>query len=349
MPELRQDFATKEWVIIATERAKRPEDWVRQEPLEPLPEHDVNCPFCPGNEAKTPPEVFSLREVNSQTNGPGWRVRAIPNKFAALAAPPEESPRLVRSRHGLYLQMPGIGYHEVIIESPRHNKSPATMSVTEVVEIILAYQTRYVELDRDPNVQLITIFRNHGPLAGASLRHPHSQLVATPVVPLHIRHRLYEAQRHYDALGTCVFCDMLDFELQEKERVILANEHFAAFVPYAARVPYEIWIVPREHQASFGQSTIEQAAGLAAVLQAVLSRLYHGLGDPDYNYVINTAPHHSSGEPFYHWHLQILPRLTTPAGFELGSGMHINVSLPEEAAAHLRSAGEPDPKKTAED
>lgn len=340
MSELRQDFATKEWVIIATERAKRPEAWRRKEPLEPLPEHDPRCPFCPGNEAQTPSEVFSLRGVGSEPDGPGWRLRVIPNKFAALT-PLEAGGNLKRLRRGVYLQMPGVGYHEVIVESPRHNLSPALMSPTEVMEIVLAYQARYIELDQDPSVQLITIFRNHGPLAGASLRHPHSQLVATPMVPLHIRHRLYEAQRHYDALGTCVFCDIVEFECQAQERIVLANEEFVAFVPYAARVPYEVWIVPREHQASFGESTVEQAAGLAAMLQAVLARLYHGLGDPDYNYVINTAPHHSSGEPFYHWHVQILPRLTTPAGFELGSGVHINISLPEETAAHLRSVEVP--------
>lgn len=338
MPELRQDYATKEWVIIATERAKRPHEFLkgRSEPPQ-LPPHDPNCPFCPGNEHMTPPETFAIRD-GTPPNTPGWRVRVVPNKFPALV--PNGRPQRVRL--GIYLRMDGVGHHEVIIESPEHDKTLALLPQWQVEDVIRAYRARYQALNANPANELVLIFRNQGERAGTSLVHPHSQIVATPIVPVPIRRTLYEAERHYDALGRCVFCDILEHELECKERIVAENRHFVAFVPYAARVPFEVHILPRQHQATFGELPDDQLSAFAAMLRLVLRKLYFGLRNPDYNFAISTAPHYSQGEPHFHWHLKILPRLTTPAGFEIGSGMYINVALPEENAKFLREVEVPE-------
>lgn len=341
MPELRQDYATKEWVIIATERAKRPHDFVKGRSDPPsLPVHDPNCPFCPGNEHLTPGELFVLRDGGrgaedkeaSGTSATGWRVRVIPNKFPALV--PDGRPK--RSRHGLYLRMDGIGQHEVVIETPEHDKTLALLTLQQVTDVVRAYRARYRALNENPANELVLIFRNQGERAGTSLVHPHSQIVATPIVPVPIRRQLYEAERHYDAMGRCVYCDILAHELKVGERIVVDNEHFVAFVPYAAKGPFETHILPKNHQASFGELSDEHLVDFAAVLRTVLRKLYFGLKSPDYNFAIITAPHYQQGEPHFHWHLRILPRLTTPAGFEMGTGMFINVSLPEENAQFLR-------------
>lgn len=336
MPELRQNLATKEWVIIATERAKRPEEFAKKkELLVTSPSYDANCPFCEGNESKTPNEILGYRKDGTKPGEKGWQVRVVPNKFPALI-PSATSVVVERSKSGIYLRMDGIGKHEVIIENPDHSKTLGTMSVAEVENVIRGYHDRYLVLDWDPSYKLIIIFRNQGTLAGASLLHPHSQLVATAIVPSHIRNRLYEAQRYYDELGRCVFCDVIENELNEKERIILQNDRFIAFVPYAASVPHEIWILPLRHETSFADLQPDDINPLAQILQNILAKMYHSLNNPDYNYCLNTVPHYSSDEPYYHWHIQILPRLSTQAGFEIGSGIHINVALPEESAKFLR-------------
>jgi UDPglucose--hexose-1-phosphate uridylyltransferase len=337
MPELRQDYATKEWVIIATERAKRPHDLIkgRSDPP-PLPDHDPHCPFCPGNEHLTPGELFALRDGASPTEQ--WRVRVVPNKFPALV--PDGRPQ--RSRRGLYLRMEGVGQHEVVIETPEHNKTLALLTVEQVTDVVRVYRARYQALNENPANELVLIFRNHGERAGTSLVHPHSQIVATPFVPVPIRRQLYEAERHYDAMGRCVYCDILAHELEAGERIVVDNTHFVAFVPYAARGPFEVHILPKVHQASFGELPDEQLDDFAATLRTVLRKLYFGLKNPDYNFAIITAPHYQQNEPHFHWHLRILPRLTTPAGFEMGTGMFINVALPEENAQFLREVELPE-------
>ncbi len=337
MPELRQNLATKEWVIIATERAKRPEEFAKKKEslVTPTP-HDANCPFCEGNESKAPDEILGYRSEGTKAGEKGWQLRVIPNKFPALIPSAVCPVCAQRSKSGIYLRMNGVGKHEVIIENPDHSKTVGTMSVAEVEKVIRAYHDRYLVLDWDPAYKLIIIFRNQGTLAGASLVHPHSQLVATAIVPSHIRNRIYEAQRYYDELGKCVFCDIIENEMDEKERIVLQNDKFIAFVPYAASVPYEIWILPKKHETSFADLQPNDIAPLAQTLQSVLAKLYYSLNNPDYNYCINTVPHYSSSEPYYHWHIQILPRLSTRAGFEIGSGININVALPEESAKFLR-------------
>lgn len=338
MPELRLSPTTKEWVIIATERAKRPKDFVKPKgSSKRLPTRDESCPFCPGNEANTPGEAFAIRECGAEHDPSRWCVRVIPNKFPALAcgAAPTRVERIYNDGH---IRMPGLGQHEVVIESPLHNKTLATLDDDQAERVVMAYRRRYIELDSLPSNELILIFRNQGEKAGTSLIHPHSQIIALPVVPVHIRNRLYTAQRYYDETGHCVYCDMIEAETKAETRVVMKNGGFVALVPYAATVPYETWILPLKHQASFGAIESDQCNGFAHALKDVLGKMHRLLGNPDYNFSIQTAPHYSASEPHYHWHVEILPRLTTPAGFEIGTHMYINVTLPEQAAEDLRGA-----------
>ncbi len=338
MPEIRENPATKRWVIIATERAKRPEDFKKSiEAAIEHPAYDPKCPFCEGNEKPGDEEIFSLRAPGTKPGEKGWYVKVIPNKFPALVPPQAgDSIEVKRHKSGMYLHMDGVGKHEVVVESPIHNKTIATMSIEEVSRVIRAYQERYMVLDWDPAYKLVIIFRNHGGKAGASQVHPHSQIAAASLVPLHMRYALMEAQRYYEELGRCVFCDMIKAELAEKERLVMQNEKFVAFVPYAPVFPYETWIVPLGHQTTFADLQPEDIEPLSQILHDVLAKFYRGMNNPDYNYCIRSAPHYSSSGPYYHWHIQIMPRLTTPAGFEIGSGISINVALPEESAKFLR-------------
>jgi UDPglucose--hexose-1-phosphate uridylyltransferase len=333
MPELRQDPATKQWVILATERAKRPHDFSRPPVQVSLPEYKADCPFCPGNENMTPPESMAYRK-GTAANGPGWWVRVFPNKFSALV--PEGSLSR-KEEEGIFRKMDGVGQHEVIVECPQHNLSIPLMDDKQVEEIILAYRERYLVLREDPRFKLIIIFRNHGPKAGTSLEHPHSQLVAMPIVPLTIRYRFEKAAGHFDDEGTCVYCDLLREGLNLRTRQVLDTDRFAAFHPFASRAPFETWIIPKAHNASFGSISTDEAREFAWVLKKTLGKLYRGLNNPDYNYIIHTAPIKDEQEEYFHWHLQILPRLVTPAGFELGTGMFINAALPEETAAFIRN------------
>jgi UDPglucose--hexose-1-phosphate uridylyltransferase len=333
MPELRQDPATKQWVIIARERAKRPHDFVRPVLPPPLPEYKEDCPFCPGNESMTPPETMAYRR-GGLPNGPGWWVRTVPNKFSALVPAGSISRK---EEEGLFRKMDGVGQHEVIIESPQHNLFIPLMEDKQVEEVLLAYRERYLALREDPRFKLIIIFKNHGRGAGTSLEHPHSQLVATPIVPLNIRHRFEKAASHYDDDGTCVYCDILREGLRVRTRLIMETDRFVTFHPFASRAPFETWILPKEHQASFGSISTGDAKEFAGVLKTTLLKLYKGLSNPDFNYIIHTAPTKDEHEEYFHWHLQILPRLVTPAGFELGTGIFINTALPEETAAFIRN------------
>ncbi len=320
-------------MIIATERAKRPDDFKLKIEKKILPAFDVNCPFCPGNEGKTPSEIFAYRKSGTDKDKPGWWVRITPNKFPALISEVE----LSRVTEGFFRKMDGYGRHEVIIESPEHNLSLGNMSLKQVEEVLLVYRQRYIELSLEKNIKIIIIFRNQGLAAGTSILHPHSQLIALPLVPTHIRHLLEEAMRYYDNHGVCVFCDMIKEEMEFKKRVVLETEKFIAFHPFASKVPFETWILPKNHNAGFGNISIEEAKGLAFILREILGKLYSKLSDPDYNFVLHTAPIKDSNEDYYHWYIQILPRLTTPAGFELGSGVYINTILPEETASFLKN------------
>jgi UDPglucose--hexose-1-phosphate uridylyltransferase len=328
MPELRQNRFTKEWVIIATERAKRPEELrVTHDARPPLPKYSEKCPFCPGNEHLAPPAICELRKDGR------WEVRVVPNKYAALAREGEPKRRIERSRR----VMNGVGIHDVIVETPDHSMTTALLPAEQVAEVLRCYRERFQGVSADPRIAHVTIFKNHGTGAGTSLEHPHSQLIGTPVISHQVRTRLYEALRHYDEFGECIFCMALQEEIDEQMRIVLASTHFVALEPFASSTPFATYIYPRRHMASFGDIRPEEIADLAVVLKAVLGKLYSGLQNPDFNYTIRSAPHESAGVPYYHWYLSIIPRLTRVAGFELGSGMFINTVLPEAAAEFLRN------------
>jgi len=332
MPELRQDPTTKEWVIIASERSKRPHELRRFEPLIEKPSYKESCPFCPGNEHMTPHETLAYRN-SGLSDSKGWWVRVTPNKFPALS--PEGSLER-KEEKGFFRMMDGVGIHEVVIGSPIHNQLFPLMEDKQVEEVLLAYRERYLAIREDPRIKLIIIFKNHGQAAGTSLEHPHSQIVGTAVVPSNIRKKLEEATRYYDDHGRCVFCDSIQEELKFGRRIVMNTEKFVVLQPFASRVPFETWIIPKDHQASFGLISMEDSKTFAKVLKGTLLKLYSKLNDPPYNYVIHTAPIKDEQEDYYHWHLQIVPRLTTQAGFEMGSGIYINVSFPEETAQFLR-------------
>jgi UDPglucose--hexose-1-phosphate uridylyltransferase len=327
MSELRQNLISREWVIIATERAKRPDQFTRQKEPRMLPPHVAECPFCIGNEEKyTPGETYR------HSDGNGWKVRAVPNLYPALASVGER----VRTVEGIYRTMTGVGIHEVIIEHPRHNMTTALMSRHEVADIFRAYRSRYREIRKDPRIECIIIFKNYGESAGASLEHPHSQLVATPIVPAQVRDRIQDAIHFSDDTGECVFCDMLKQELAAQVRIVYDSEHFVAFVPYAALSPFHLWLFPKRHSSSFDDSTDPEIDDLALNLKTVLAKLYHGLGNPDFNYCIRSVPTDEQKTDYFHWYLAIIPKVSRTAGFELGSGIFVNTALPEASAKFLR-------------
>jgi UDPglucose--hexose-1-phosphate uridylyltransferase len=332
MSELRQSPATKEWVIIATERAKRPDDFSKktEEPVK-KPAYDAKCPFCHGNENLCTPEVFAYREKGTAPNTKGWTLRVVPNKFAALY--PGE---LIRSSNNFFKSMTGIGVHEVVVETPEHHLTMGTMSVEQIERVISAYNERYHAISEDKRMDLITIFRNNGKSAGTSLEHPHSQIIASPIVPVHIRYKIQEAVRYFDDTGRCVYCDAIKEELATKDKIVAETKEFVVIEPFASRTPFETWIVPKRHDASFKNINTTEKKDLAKVLRETLGKLYVGLNDPSYNLMIHSAPRQEDPADYYHWHIQIVPRITTPAGFELGSGIYINVVKPEDAAKFLR-------------
>ncbi len=329
MPRLRQDPTTKEWVIFATERTKRPDDFVMERSHLKKRTRDLGCPFCPGNEASTPPALLTLPGENS----PEWSVRVVPNKFAALV-PGKGNEQFRVGR--IYRETEGIGAHEVIIETPDHGQTLALMAEERVLDVLTAYKQRYQSLREDPFIRLILIFRNFGESAGTSLEHPHSQLIATPVIPRDIQQKYEVAIAYFDGTGNCVYCEVVRDELELKERVVLETDRFVVFHPFASRFPFETWIAPKKHDPSFGNVPDEDLKELAQVLKLALSGLFTALEDPDYNFVIHSAPVEDELKKYYLWHVQIIPRLTKIAGFELGSGMAINTALPEETAKFIR-------------
>ena len=330
MSIIRQDLSTKDWTIFAVKRAQRPNDFIKKEEKKVLPKYEPTCPFCRNNEKKTPEELLTIN------GGKNWSVRVVPNKFPAVDSKDTCGGKIDRHITGPFLSIDGVGSHEVIIESPWHNDNLVKMSIGHVEKVIKAYKSRFIDLSKNPDHQLIIIFKNHGSRAGTSLEHPHSQLVATPFVPGYVRNKMMESQRYYDDLGKCVYCDMIAYELKVKERIIYKSKDYIAYAPYASVVPYNVIVFPRKHQACFAEIMEEDLRSLAKALHATLGKLYYFLKDPDYNFVIDSAPIDQSGNRHYHWHIEILPRLTTRAGFEIGSGMNINSVLPETCAKQLR-------------
>jgi len=277
----------------------------------------------------TPNEVAAYR--NGNKDGPGWWVRVMPNRFPALT--PESSDG--RGDDPFFRFMPGVGRHEVIIETPEHNAPFALLPDSQAEEVVLMYRERYLALRDDRAVKAVILFKNKGESAGTSLEHPHAQIVGTPVVPQHIRETYAVTTRYYDDTGRCIYCDLVERECKAKYRIVFESDEFVAFHPFASRSPFETWIAPKRHAASFGQISAESAKHFALALKAVLSKIYRHLNDPDYNFVFHSAPIEDENKPYFLWHVRVIPRLTTVAGFEIGSGMFINTALPEETAAYL--------------
>jgi UDPglucose--hexose-1-phosphate uridylyltransferase len=329
MSELRQDPTTKEWVIIATERSKRPHDFFQRQSRQELPAFSPSCPFCPGNEATTPPTSYSLLDKDNKK----WLIRVFCNRFPALT--PQGSTER-REEDGFFLEMDGIGVHEVIVETPKHNQSLALTNDRVMADILLTYQKRYIAFSEMPFTKFIIIFKNQGPSAGTSLEHPHSQLVATPVVPKHTRIRHEIAAQYYDDIGRSLYSDLVAHELEIGVRVVMATEKFVVFHPFASHSPFETWIMPRTYQAGFGSVSPGDLNSLAHVLRITLLKLYRGLNNPDFNFIIDTAPIGDENKDYYLWHIRIIPRLTEMIGFEIGTGININTALPEETAQFMK-------------
>lgn len=330
MPELRQDPVTGSWVVIATERAKRPSDFKR--PAEQR-KGTESCPFCYGHEALTPPEIMAYRQ-GSGRDEPGWTVRVVPNKFPALAI--EERPAGIELGGDFYHLQPGYGAHEVIVESPEHEADLATHSLEQLRAILRALRDRFSDLRGDKNLRYIQIFKNHGATAGASLEHPHFQLIATPVIPSAVAEELEGSYNYYERNGECVYCNLIQREFLDGERLVDSNREFVAFCPYSSRSPFETWILPREHHSDFDALSDAQVDALASLLKDTFTRFLDSLDNPPFNLILHTAPTDLEATEYYHWHLELLPRLTIFAGFELGTGIYINPTPPETAAQFLK-------------
>lgn len=329
------------WVIIAPERALRPD----QMTLPKAAQQPAPCVFCGGQETRDPHEIYAVREPGTAPNTPGWRVRVLPNKFPVLRI----EGKLEREGVGMFDMMAGIGAHEVIVETPAHDVQLADLPVGHIADVIRAYRERVHDLGRDDRFKYVLIFKNQGFLAGATLSHSHSQLIATPVTPKRVKEELLGAQRYYEFKRRCVFCDIIKQETRlTRERLVFENEHFVVLSAFAARVPYETWIVPKQHNCDFVAITEPEYMGLAQALKYTLQRLRAIVPDPPLNLLIHTAPfrrprpgYWSTIQYDYHWHVEILPRLTRPAGFEEGSGFYINPMMPENAAEMLRESPAP--------
>jgi UDPglucose--hexose-1-phosphate uridylyltransferase len=331
MPELRRDPVTGRWVVIATERARRPESFSQavREPITPA----AACPFDEGNEHLTPPEVFAIRRPGSQPDAPGWSVRVVPNLYPAFTM---AAAAVTAGSSELFQAQPALGAHEVIISSPDHTRSTAQLPLEQVERMVRAWIARMRTHAADPRIAYTQLIYNHGRSAGASLEHPHAQLFAMPFIPPVLLEEMAGAERFYRQQDECVFCAMLEAELAEDERLVFASDRFVTVVPFASRVPFETWILPRHHQSRFEDLSAEDVAGFAEMLQQVTAALQRRLNDPPYNFFIHTAPCRSPELPHYHWHLELLPRLTTWAGLEYGTGVIVNIMTPEAAAVFLR-------------
>ena len=329
MPELRKDPITGRWVIIATERRKRPNDFRLESPVA---NGGRFCPFCEGHEEHTPREVLSYRHAGGP-DGPGWDVRVVPNKFPALQVEGD----LNRQGEGLFDRMSGVGAHEVIIETPDHGASLANLPVASIERILWAFRERVLDLRQDQRFRYILIFKNHGAAAGASLEHPHSQLIALPIVPLQVREEVDGAKHHFAMKERCVYCDVIRQETDSRSRMISENADFVALAPYAPRFPFETWVLPRRHGSNFEEAPRHEYDGLARMLKEILERMNRALLTPPFNLVLHSAPFQDEAvRSVYHWHVEIMPKLTKVAGFEWGSGFYINPTSPEEAAQVLR-------------
>ena len=330
MSELRIDPITGRQVIVAPHRAQRPRDLgVTSHRSAAAP-----CPFCAGNEALTPPEIWALRKAPTPPNNPGWSVRVVPNKYPALT----QSNPWSANNDGFYDSQNGIGAHELIVEAPDHVTSVAALDLEQLTHVLGAYRQRMRALRSESRFRYLLLYKNQGDRAGATLEHIHSQLIALSFVPAEAASELSGAEAHYKLTGRCIYCKIIERETREGVRLVLDHEMFIAFCPYAPRFAYETWLLPKIHPAIFEQSAEQDLLAFGRSLHETLARINKSLGDPPFNYFIHSLPTALTASPHYHWHLEILPQLSRAAGFELGSGVYINSVAPEDAAKLLRDA-----------
>ena len=329
MAELRRDPIVGRWVIVDTDHPNTQKDYEFEKFN---PQGDMNCPFCYGNEAQTPLEIDAFRNSQTHANTPGWEVRVVPNKFPALRIEGEIDKRGL----GIYDLSNGIGAHEILIETPYHSKDIPDLLDEEVQKIIQMYCRRSIDLSKDARFKYIMIFKNYGPDAGASLEHPHAQIIALPMVPKNALEEIKGAQHYFEYRERCIFCDIIRQEIQEKQRIILENKNFIAFLACAPRFPFETWIMPKNHQANFSQLSSEDIPELAGILKETITKVKKVFGKISYNYIIHTsATGIESAAESYHWHIEFIPKLTRTAGFEWGSGFYMVPTPPELAAKIL--------------
>ncbi|MCL4557090.1 MAG: galactose-1-phosphate uridylyltransferase [Deltaproteobacteria bacterium] len=329
MSELRKDPILGRWIIISTERSKRPSDFD-----ETHSEKSENgfCPFDHGNEDKTPHEILAIRKDGSLPDRPGWSLRVVPNKFPALKIEGD----LNREGNGMYDKMSGIGAHEVIIETSEHSRIMSAFPIQTMKDVLWTYRERIRDLKRDRRFKYILIFKNHGAAAGASLEHTHSQLIALPIIPITVEEELHGSKDYYEYKERCIFCDMIRQEIAEKERLVTQNVDFIAFTPYASRFPFETWLLPRRHFSHYETASDDMLESLANIFLEVIGKLDRALDHPSFNFILHTSPLTSDQIDYYHWHFEIIPVLTKVAGFEWGTGFFINPTSPEQAASYLR-------------
>jgi len=332
--ELRLDVVSKDWVVIATGRAKRPEMFKEKEKKEKVPKE--NCPFCKIENQETPTLIFShgkkviLKKGNEIPKN--WTTVVVPNKYPAFM----RGDGLHKRMDGkFYQKMNAVGSHEVLVTRD-HDRHLALLPITQVKEVIDAYQARYLELMSKPFVDYIAIFHNHGKEAGASIYHPHSQIITTPLIDPDLQNALSSAKRYYKTHKKCLYCQMGNWERKAKKRIIFENKYFVVLCPFASKVAFEVIISPKKHSPYFEKITEKEKLALAEALKLALFKLYKGLGNPSYNFYLHTAPADRKQYPFYHWHFTILPKTSIHAGFELGAGMEISTIEPEKAAEYLR-------------
>ena len=325
MPEFRKDPTVDRWVIIATERAKRP--------IESEASYTALSPFCAGNESQTPPEVLVFRDQSDPSGLPNWTVRVVPNKYPALV--PDGS-RLETTGENYEARI-GTGTHEVIIESPHHVTDVTLLSESQFGAVLRAYRSRIMELRTDKRFRYILIYKNQGTEAGATLEHVHSQLIAMPMIPKLILEEIETAKNYYQANRRCVFCDVIRQETAG-ERFVSGNARYLVICPFAPRFPYETWILPKQHASLFERNTQPDDVDLAGILRETLIRLNRSLGGPAFNYFIHSNPLDQGENNAYHWHMEIIPKLIQVGGFEWGSGSYINTVTPEQSARSLRAA-----------
>ena len=329
-PELRQDPLTGLWVIISPNRSHRP---IERE-TSPLSVEKKECPFCPGNESQTPPEIDAFREKNSLPDQPGWHVRVVPNKYPAL----NETSQILKSQNLLYNSIPGDGVHEVVIETPDHNSELFSLQVSELVSILKVFSRRLQQIRKNRKLKYALIFKNAGRKAGASLNHPHSQIIATPVLPTKAKIEIQKLKQYYRNNKSCLYCDVIKSEKRQGARVVAESDEFIAYTPFASRFPFETWMISQRHVSRFEMESEDRLHNFAMMLKRVMTKLNRAVGLDAYNFLIHTAPLVAKNDHYFHWHAEILPMMTSVAGFERGAGFYINEIFPELAAQKIREA-----------